>query len=210
MTKYTFYNSGRAIVPSSIPKYSYVAVDPSYREPFIPSNPECSLKAAIAMGTLTHKVYGVKDIQSKYQAYMDEKKDPFPLTSIHSSYRPHSYKIGSTKQETVESVTYRFPRKINVNLGHVINYSSRVPFDSYAKSSRCKDLALHERYKYENALAMDDELRSDKEWRFSPPLPDKEKFLTLKQITGSGSLMELPEPKKTSISQANPHLAIEL
>lgn len=210
MTKWTFYHSGRAIVPSSIPKYSAVEVDPTYREPFKRSNPECSLKAAISQGTLTHKAYNMKEIESKYQAYMDDKKDPFPLTSIYSSYRPHSYKIGSTKQETVESVTYRFPKKIHVNLGHVINYSSRVPFDSYQKSSRCKDLYLHERYKHSNALALDEALRDDEQWRFSPPLPGKEKFLTLNQLTGGGSLRALPEPKKNSITQATPHLAIEL
>jgi len=212
MGKWTFYQSGKAIVPGNIPKYTYLEVNKSYREPFKPRNPECSLRAAIAMGTLTHKVYGVKEIESKYQAYMDEKKDPFPLTSIYSSYRPHSYKVGSTRQETVETVSYRMPKKINVNLGHVINYSSRVPFDSYSKSSRCKDLYLHEKYKYSNALALDQEEEriADGAWRFSPPLPDKEKFLTLKQITGGHSLQALPEPKRNSISQASPHLAIEL
>jgi len=218
MGKWTFLHSGKAIVPDIIPKYSYLEVNPTYKEPFKSHNPDCSLRGAIAMGTLTHKVYGIKEIESKYQAYMDEKKDPFPLTSLYSSYRPHSYKIGSTRQETVETVSYRTPKKIQVNLGHVVNYSSRVPFDSYAKSSRCKDLALHERYKHSNALALmeDEEVlpmhkdHKDKSWRFSPPLPDTERSLTLKEITGGGSLMDLPMQKRSSISQANPHLAIEL
>lgn len=100
VSRRTFYHFGHAIVPNAIPKYSCVQINRNYNEPYIPYNPESSLGGAISLGSLTHKSYGFKESQSKYHEYMDEKQDPFPLTSLYSRDRPYSYKVGSTRQET--------------------------------------------------------------------------------------------------------------